>query len=252
MRKIKKTWQLLALSTVISFSPLVDPIITSAFAQNSTYSVSSDPFLPSSQITSIASETLASSTNRAKLRILHSRLLAYFSGFPTVNSNLSVPIAANNGLSRIGDCSDRLNVVISAVNEINRISGSTIDGVVRIVHFDRSEPNVFHAFIDFNLGRGFVHFDPSSHSFGRLSVLGNYRIIRSLSFSEYRYLFHKEWGDYFLMRNDCSHAIEAYNRALVFYSNDPNLHQNLSVAYGNCGRPALATSHLNIANSIRP
>lgn len=252
MRKIKALGVPLFICASFALSPLIEHLTKSASAQNVVYSPSIRPFSPSSLVTSIAQNALPHCNQiRPCINTINLSIRPYFRGVVS-DSLLRAPRTASDALNDSSDCSDRVNAVISIIGEINRLNPSlNLRAAVKIIHFDRSPSNVFHTYLEINDGSRRLIFDPSSENLGSLAFRGRFRLIRTLTTNQFEYLFHKEWGDYFLSQNDYSHAVLAYERSLEFYSSDPNLHLNLAAAYSNLGRFSEASQHRSIAQSLR-
>lgn len=252
VRKIKALGVPLFICASFALSPLIEPLTKSASAQNGVYSPSIRPFSPSSLVTSIAQNALPQCNQiRSCMNAIHFSIRSYFRGVVS-DSLLRAPRTASEALNNSSDCSDRVNAVISIINELNRLNPSlNLRVAVKIIHFDRSPSNIFHTYLEINDGSRRLIFDPSSENLGSLAFRGRFRLIRTLTPNQFEYLFHKEWGDYFLSQNDYSRAVLAYERSLEFYSSDPNLHLNLAAAYSNLGRFSEASQHRSIAQSLR-
>jgi tetratricopeptide (TPR) repeat protein len=252
VRKIKALGVPLFICASFTLSPLIEPLTKSASAQNMVYSPSIRPLSPSAAVTSIAQSALPRCNQiRSCLNAIHFSIGPYFRGVAS-DSLLRPPRTASDALTAASDCSDRVNAVISIINELNRLNPSlNLQVAVKIIHFDRSPTNVFHTYLEINDGSRRLIFDPSSENLGSLAFLGRFRLIRTLTSDQFEYLFHKEWGDYFLSQNDSLRAVLAYERSLEFYSSDPNLHLNLAAAYSNLGRFSEASQHRSIAQSLR-
>lgn len=228
----------------------------SAHAQNQpfTYLSSTDPFE--------ADATIRSRANLARSRSRSDRALLgqLFNSFRAGNRPGQIPIIANSVtrpprsapevVIRGGDCSELLGPPIAAIQYLNSTHRASIQGGIRIVHFRSAPALLFHAYIYAQIGGREIIFDPSARNLGELSIPERYDLVRELTFSEASYIYHKEWGDYFSGARDFSHAVLAYNQALIFYDFDPNVHRNLAAACSTVRDQACTQEHLTRAAQI--
>ena len=204
----------------------------------------SDPFEMNSAMRDLVGSL--SGTPEQQVQELHAMMNSGAAGgLPAIDMRGQAPRTAQEAFANGGDCTDLANALIPMLEQIG------IAGGAFIVHFNSAPEGVFHMVPYVNIGGRDTIVDLQSSTFGATAD-GTYAMVHRLSYSEARYMYHVEHGDYHREAGRAQPAIDAYRRALAIYDNDAFVHHNLAVLLERSGDTTGAASHSRRAAEIDP
>ena len=186
-------------------------------------------------------------TNLEKVTMIHAELNQYNeqTGVKVEDMEGKPPRTAKEAMEKGGDCTDLAAIVVPILQKME------VPGGVLIVHFENAPENTFHMVPYADIEGTEMIIDLQAKWLGA-TAQGNYDVVYRLDYEQAPYMYHAEFGDYYLAAKKDDMAIASYEKALQYFDGDAHVHHNLAVLYERKGEMEKAKKHYEKAAEIDP
>ena len=186
-------------------------------------------------------------TNLEKVTMIHAELNQYNeeTGVKVEDMKGKPPRTAKEAMEEGGDCTDLAAIVVPILQKME------VPGGVLIVHFENAPENTFHMVPYADIEGTEMIIDLQAKWLGA-TAQGNYDVVYRLDYEQAPYMYHAEFGEYYLAAKKDDLAIASYERALKYFDGDAHIHHNLAVLYKRKGEMEKAKKHYEKAADIDP
>ena len=205
-------------------------------------------FFSSEKLNKKLSEVKGDST-KEKLESLF-KLLKVGNGFlkfTDSHNDKRAPNDVDGAIKNGGDCTELGFVTVAALKELG------IDGGVAAVTLEgkkKEDHMVAFAYIEVDGKKKKFYLDPRAEKAGEIK--GKYKILFEMTLDEAENIYHREMGNYHLLKGKKDKALKEFEKAEKIFSGDAYVHHVLGVLYATKGEHKKAEEHNIKAAELEP
>lgn len=207
-------------------------------------------FFSSEKLNSKLDEVKGSS-DKEKLESLFKILKAGngFLKFTDSHNDKRAPNDVGGTIKNGGDCTELGFVTVASLMELG------IDGGVAAVTLEgkdkkKEDHMVAFAYIEVDGKKEKFYLDPRADKAGE--VKGKYKLLFEMTLVEAESIYHREMGNYYLLKGKKDKALKEFEKAVKIFSGDAYVHHVLGVLYATKGENKKAEEHNIKAAELEP